>query len=165
VFIQVFESIPSYERRPGRPFRAWLFAIARNHALTQMRRLQRVAPVEPATIESERDRAPDREASVDEVLGWISDPELMMFVERLPLAQRQVLVLRYMLDLSDEQIADLLKRSAGEIRMLRSRALRFLRQRLEALRCGRSRSALGAPWRRRLREAPVLRSRRFALTR
>jgi RNA polymerase sigma-70 factor (ECF subfamily) len=164
VFIQVFEALPRYERRPDRPFRAWLFAIARNHALTQLQRLQRVAPVEPAEIDNERERVVRRDGAADDVLSWISDPELLMFVERLPLAQRQVLVLRYMLDLSDNQIAELLGRSAGEVRMLRSRALRFLRQRLDALRCGRSRSAMGAPWRRRLREAPVLRSRRFALT-
>jgi RNA polymerase sigma-70 factor (ECF subfamily) len=162
VFIQVLESLTSYERRPGRPFRAWLFTVARNHALNEIQRLARMAPTEPATIDSQRERGATGESF--EALGWISDPELLMFVERLPVMQRQVLALRYMLDFSDRQIAELLECSPGEVRMLRSRALRFLRQRLDALTRGRSRSALGAPWRRRRREAPVLRSRRFSLT-
>jgi DNA-directed RNA polymerase specialized sigma24 family protein len=97
-------------------------------------------------------------------LDWITDHDLMLFVERLPLAQRQVLALRYMLGLTHPEIAQVLGKSHASIRVLHHRALEFLRARLAAV--GRS------PIRRqptRMRRTPryahVLRSRRYALLR
>jgi RNA polymerase sigma-70 factor (sigma-E family) len=52
----------------------------------------------------------------------------------LPLRQRQVLVLRYYLDLSEAQIADLLQISKGSVKAHASRALATLGARLEAAR-------------------------------
>jgi DNA-directed RNA polymerase specialized sigma24 family protein len=85
-----------------------------------------------------------------------------MFIERLPLAQRQVLLLRFMLDLSNDEIARVLDRSNDDVRLLQSRALRFLRDRLAAV--GRTSTRPGrVPALRRFRQVPVLRSRRYAL--
>jgi DNA-directed RNA polymerase specialized sigma24 family protein len=85
-----------------------------------------------------------------------------MFVERLPLPQRQVLLLRYMLDLPHEATAKALGLSPENVRILHHRALRFLEERLTAI--GR---APGEVPRNRsrgtLKQAPVLRTRRFAL--
>jgi DNA-directed RNA polymerase specialized sigma24 family protein len=96
------------------------------------------------------------------VLDWISDRELVLFVDRLPLAQRQVLLLRYMLDLTHAQIAEVLDRTPDDVRALHSRALRFLRTRLAAL--GRdARHGTRSRAMRPVREARVLRHRRFVL--
>jgi hypothetical protein len=86
----------------------------------------------------------------------------MMFIERLTGPQRQVVVLRYMLDLEHEQIAGVLDRTPEDVRALHSRAIRFLRARLEAV--GRGPVEGGRVLvHRRVREARVLRSRRFSL--
>jgi RNA polymerase sigma factor (sigma-70 family) len=127
-----------------------------------MRKRHRMEIVDPEDLREPREqhRGDDAEPSV---LDWISDRELLLFVERLPLPQRQVLLLRYMLDLTDRQIAPILGRTPSEVRVLQYRALSFLRERLAAI--GRS-SATGrrAQHRRRFREAPVLRQRRFAMS-
>jgi RNA polymerase sigma-70 factor (ECF subfamily) len=160
VFTQVFEALPRYERR-RQPFRAWLFVIARNHAFTQMQRRGRLDVVDPQEIDRRRERRESEDLDL-RALNWISDRDLMLFVERLPLAQRQVLVLRYLFDLNTEEIASLLSRSASDVRTLDYRARRFLRQRLAAL--GRDSSSGGLIRMRRWgKPAPVLRSRRFAL--
>lgn len=160
VFMKVFESLPDYERR-RQPFRAWLFTIVRNQAVDELRRRGRVDVMEPDELveNGERDQGdPDLDA-----LQWLSDPDLLLLTERLPEPQRQVLFLRFMVDLSDRQIAQVLNRSPSAVRTLQSRALSFLRQRLSAL--GRApRSGRRRHWRRHVRQAPVLRMRRHSLS-
>jgi RNA polymerase sigma-70 factor (ECF subfamily) len=129
VFTRAFEALPKYEHRG--PFRGWLFAIARNQAISHLRAAQRLEPLDPDDLNRRRDQR--AESGPLPALEWISDPDLLLFIERLPLAQRQVLVLRYMLDLNHAEIATVLGRSPEDVRKLQSRAQRFLRDRLDAL--------------------------------
>ena len=161
VFVKALEALPRYERRT-QPFRAWVFRIARNEALDELRRLNRFEPSESERIDRQREQE-DAELEPLESLDWISDRELVLFVERLPLAQRQALMLRFTADLSNTQIAEILGRSTADVRMLQSRALRFLRSRLVAVGRGPTDRGGRARMRRWPREAPVLRARRWAL--
>jgi RNA polymerase sigma-70 factor (ECF subfamily) len=165
VFLKVLEGIPAYERRQA-PFRGWLFTIVRNQAVNQLARSNRLEPVDPHTLELRED-PPLSEHDIP-ALDWISDGDLVMLVQRLPLAQRQVLLLRFMVDLPHSEIANILGRSPTEVRKLQFRATTFLRDRLTALgRAPQEGPSRGrrAGWRRRARQAPVLRERRFALLR
>jgi RNA polymerase sigma-70 factor (ECF subfamily) len=158
VFTKVWEALPRYEHR-RQPFRAWLFVIVRRYAINQLDRHARTEVVDSEQVQRELDAHP--RADELPVLGWISDRELVLFIERLPLAQRQVLMLRYMLDLSNSEIAAVLGRSPEDVRSLQSRALRFLRERLDAV--GRGADRPRVLMRRRVLQAPVIRQRRFAL--
>jgi RNA polymerase sigma-70 factor (ECF subfamily) len=161
VFVRVLEALPGYERR-RQPFRAWLFIIVRNHVVSYLRKRNRLDVVEPRALERQRDRTEADEADLT-ALRWITDRDLMLFIERLTVPQRQVLLLRYMLDLSSSEIAEILGRSPDQVRKLQERALRFLQQRLTAL--GRTPRGGGGrvPVRRPCRLVGVLRERRFAL--
>lgn len=130
VFVKVIEALPTYERRE-QPFRAWLFRIVRNHAVDSLRRQQWVEAEDPEQLE--RRRQPLEDESSMRALQWVSDSELLFFIERLPLVQRQVLVLRYMLDLSTAEIGQILDRTPESIRQTQHRALGFLQARLAAL--------------------------------
>jgi RNA polymerase sigma-70 factor (ECF subfamily) len=160
VFLKVMEALPNYERR-SQPFRAWLFTIVRNHALKHLEKRSRVEIMDPAELTQGRGQELEREpAEALEALGWVSDRELLMLIERLPVAQRQVLLLRYMMDLTTSDIAAVLDRTTDDVRALQSRALRFLHQRLTALgRKPTSRERI--PMSRRRPAAPVLRARRY----
>jgi RNA polymerase sigma-70 factor (ECF subfamily) len=163
VFVNLMGALPRYEQR-GRPFRAWLFTIARHHAFRELRKRGRLEPMAPAQLERHQDEA----GWDDGELGapyWISDRELVLFIERLALAQRQVLVLRYMVGLSPSQIAPLLGRSVADVRLLHHRALVSLRARLNAIGRGPAQGQARRPVRRRVGQALVLRERRFALVR
>jgi RNA polymerase sigma-70 factor (ECF subfamily) len=160
VFLKALEGLPRYERRAA-PFRAWLFVIVRRHALDHLRRGRRLDVVDPEELDRRHrdDAEPDTSA-----LQWLSDRELLVFVERLPLMQQQVLILRFMLDLRSEEIAQVLDLSAENVRVLQHRALGFLRERLGALGADR-RLGRRARSRSLFRQAPVLRARRYALAR
>jgi RNA polymerase sigma-70 factor (ECF subfamily) len=162
VFLTLLEALPRYERREA-PFRGWLFVIVRNHARAVLKRNARVelhAQLEPEPPGA-AEPAPPTDSELP-ALGWVADRELLLFIERLPLAQRQVLALRYMLDLSYPEIAAVLDRGQDDVRSLHSRAVRFLRARLTAV--GRSPvSQRQVPARSCPKHAWVLRHRRFAL--
>jgi RNA polymerase sigma-70 factor (ECF subfamily) len=160
VFVKVLEALPRYEPR-GKPFRAWLFTIVRNEGISVLRARRRTSVEDPMELARWQDRL-EADDAADHVLGWIEDRELLLFIERLPASQRQVLILRYMLDLSHREIAEILRRTQVDVRAQQHRALRFLEARLTAL--GRSpteRERSG--WQRRATQARVLRNRRFAL--
>jgi RNA polymerase sigma-70 factor (ECF subfamily) len=160
VFVEIFEALPRYERR-RQPFRAWLFTIVRNQGVSQLRKSNRLDLTAPEKLLEQTDGT-TTEGNGGRVIEWISDEDLMLFVERLPLAQRQVLLLRFMLDLNANEIAKILERTPESVRILQHRALRFLEQRLVAL--GREpRNRRRARMSNYLRPANVLRSRRFAL--
>ncbi|MDX6652412.1 MAG: hypothetical protein QOJ38_1193 [Solirubrobacterales bacterium] len=161
IFMQVLEALPRYEQR-GRPFRAWLFTIVRNGALGHLQKHARVEATQPDLLDRHRENASAADQEMPSALRWISDRDLLLFVERLPLAQRQVLFLRFMLDLPAAEIGEVLGRSQDDVRALQSRGLRFLEQRLSAVGrrpVGRERARIRGP----LRQARVLRARRWAL--
>lgn len=163
VFLKVFQAIPRYEQTE-RPFRAWLFTAVKNHALNVLEKHGRISPEEPDRISRRVERATAEWENGLAILDWITDRDLVLFIERLPLPQRQVLLLRYMLDLSDAQIAAVLDRNRGEVRMIQHRALAYLRQRLRAI--GRGPEAeRGVPMERVRRKGNVIRARRYALLR
>lgn len=129
VFTKVLESLSSYEVRE-QPFRSWLFRIARNQAIDHLRKQGRVDVEEPGKLDMRRE--PTSDANL-RALQWTSDSELLMLVERLPAGQRQVVVLRYVLEFNTAEMAEVLERSQEAVRQLHSRAMRFLEQRLSAL--------------------------------
>jgi RNA polymerase sigma-70 factor (ECF subfamily) len=158
VFAKLWRALPNYEHREN-PFPGWLFTIARNHAINQLRKRVNTDVMDPMDM----GRTLDAHQHEDDLsaLGWINDSELLLFIERLPVAQREVLVLRYMMDLPYAQIAAILNRSVEDVRSLNSRGVRFLRKRLTAI--GRIPSRPRARMRRRVLQAPVLRQRRFGV--
>jgi RNA polymerase sigma-70 factor (ECF subfamily) len=162
VFVKIMEALPRYERR-RQPFRAWLFVVVRNEAVSHLRARgrARVDLEDPSELARLRIADPAPEPSLG-ALDWISDDELMLFVERLPAVQRQVLLMRHMLDLNNVEIAAILGRTPNGVAVLHRRALAFLRERLTAI--GREPKQRTTPRMRRWgRQAPVLRNRRWAL--
>jgi RNA polymerase sigma-70 factor (ECF subfamily) len=163
VFVKVLESLDRYKQRGS--FWLWVMVILRNQAIDELRRAGRDEPVDPAELD--RRREADHAGLEDEIplLGWISDDELMLFVERLPLLQRQVLAMRYLLELDNAEIARVLGRTQGDVRVIHHRAIAFLRDRLAAVGQGQEKESKEKPPQvsRRTISAPVLRHRRFAL--
>jgi len=108
-------------------FRVWLFQIARNAVAERRRRLRRrpEAPLEAAasvasSLDIERDAA-----RRDEVATALSA------VGRLPDDRRRALILRFVDQMSTAEIAGVLGRSEGAVRVLIHRALRSVARDLD----------------------------------
>ena len=160
IFIRVLRALPQYEFR-GTPFEAWLYRIVRNHTLNVKQRSAPVSPADPARIDLWRDHRDLRLANTNGAAG--GDRNLLVFVERLPPSQRQVLVLRYMVGLDWMDIATVLGRTSGAVRQLEQRALSYLRTRLEATEGKSTSRTESLAMRRHAWPSPVSSSRRGAL--
>ena len=154
VWARVLRALPRFELRDV-PFRVWLFRIARNQALDRLAIRARSVPEDPASLAKRQDseRAAEGETHVP-------DPELLQAMRLLPLAQRQVLVLRFVADLGVGEVAKVLGRSEDAVGHLQRRGLAFLRTRLETLREGPRTRAPQPP---RERREPPLAARRLAI--
>jgi RNA polymerase sigma-70 factor (ECF subfamily) len=121
VFFRAIRGLPSFDASRGGLGR-WLFAIARNYVLDQARRPNRISlvPHEELWDFDQAERGPAHEFHG-------GDSGFHDVIASLPLAQRQVLLLRYVMDLSWEEIARALGRSSGAVRMLQHRAHEDLR--------------------------------------
>jgi RNA polymerase sigma-70 factor (ECF subfamily) len=159
VFLKVLEALPRYVRR-AQPFRHWLFVIVRNTAYTELTKRTRLDVLDPSEMSRRRDTAVLEDGL--HALDWIADRELRMFIDRLPLSQQQILMLRYTLDLNSSEIAEILDMTPAQVRSQKRRAFDFLQQRLAAV-SGETRRGDRARIRRHRPQQHVLRSRRFAL--
>ena len=161
VFLQVLEALPRYELRSS-PFRAWLFRIVRNTAIKHLAKHRRIEPEDPSELDRRRLRRDDGAEDMS-ALSWVGDEELLLLIERLPTAQRQVMMLRYMMDLTCPEIAAILGRSPDAVRQLQHRALTFLRERLVAVGREPKQARVPMSMRRRPALSRVIPARRLAL--
>lgn len=112
VFLQVARSLPRY-RGTDEDIRRWIFTIARHRVIDDHRR-RRARPV----VE---DRAVPERPVLDE--GDAVDPALLAALVQLTPDQREVVVLRFVADLSLEDTAKVTKRSVGAVKTMQHRAL------------------------------------------
>jgi RNA polymerase sigma-70 factor (ECF subfamily) len=109
-------------------FRAWLFSIARRRLADFRRTGARRATDPVATERLERAGADDTEAVVLE--GLAADEAAAFVVSNLPADQAEVVLLRVLGGLDVDQVAHLLGKRPGTVRVLQHRALRRLHGRL-----------------------------------
>lgn len=97
---------------------AWVYRTAKNWALSRFRRRSRDR------------RYAHKIASPDRADDQLPDPELTAAMASLDEDRRDVLVLRFLLDWSVEQVADALEISPGTVKSRTHRALTDLNQKL-----------------------------------
>jgi RNA polymerase sigma-70 factor (ECF subfamily) len=119
-FERVHEETPSYER-DRQPFRAWIFAAVRKEALRHLRDHQQLDLEDPLTEGTHLERAAVEHEELF-ALHWVTDRDLLLLIERLPLAERRVILLRYMLELPSSDVAEVLNRDGPGVRELEHQA-------------------------------------------
>lgn len=128
VFLKMIEDLPRYEER-GLPFGAWLFRIARARLIDHWRRQGRrplVALEDTETGPQLSQDIPEDEIAVSEMI----QRALRVLTEE----QREVVVLRFLVGMSLEEVARAMGKSVGAVKALQHRALSALARYLEKIR-------------------------------
>jgi RNA polymerase sigma-70 factor (ECF subfamily) len=122
VFVSMVKNIGRYEYR-GRPFLAWLYTIAGNIVKMHYRRQQK-AEFEPLPDEM-IDHKPN---PADITESRLTHERLMAAMPHLTEGQRQVILLKFIEGFDNSEIAAVMVKSEGAIRVLQHRALLALRR-------------------------------------
>jgi RNA polymerase sigma-70 factor (ECF subfamily) len=113
-FVRAWTALPKY-RDTGAPFVSWLYGIARHVVVDELRRQGRSEPhaeVDPGPVEHGHD---DRLA-------------LAAALNALPDEQRQVLELKFLLGLTNDEVGAALGKAPGAVNAQQWRALQALRK-------------------------------------
>lgn len=121
-FIQAWKSISKYEDR-GVPIEHWLLKIGHRMATHHLKRRKPVQDIENVRLEDTSERQPEH---LLEMAGEVES--LRAAVLKLPEVHRQVVIWRFIEGMSYDEVAGMLGKSSGAIRVVQFRALRQLRE-------------------------------------
>jgi RNA polymerase sigma-70 factor (ECF subfamily) len=128
VFLRVWRSIANYQEQ-GIPFIAYLYRIARNALIDFYRRSHRSDSNTSLEDENLRDNRAD---PAEAAFANIEHQEIHRVMAELRDEYRTVLALRFLGNLTPEETAEAMGKSAGAVRVLQHRALAALRKLLRS---------------------------------
>lgn len=127
LFIKVWENIKSY--KTGRYyFSSWIFKIAHNLVVDHYRLARDVVSL---TID-----LPDEKSHADPVSlteKGLSNAVLSKALAKLKQNYREIILLKYINELDNREIARIIRKGEGTVRILQFRALKALKQVLETM--------------------------------
>ncbi len=121
VFLKSWEKIDEY-RPKGFPFSAWLYRIARNLIIDHYRLKKNnlsIDEVDELKTESQIDLATEKKIETEKIKKAIN---------RLSPEQQDIIILRFVEELSPKETASILNKTEISVRMLQYRALKNLRK-------------------------------------
>lgn len=125
-FVRAWAGLPRY-RKTGAPFVSWLYGIARHVVVDTLRVRGRTEAWDEL---SETSEIVAGGADLDPAAGG-ADLDLAAALARLPKRQRQIIEMKYLMDLANPEVARALGISIGAVNAKQWRALRALEKMLE----------------------------------
>ncbi len=127
VFVRLIERIDQYTIAPRDNiaiFSAWLYRIARNLMIDEMRKRRRQTTLEANHLQQLDDPQPSIAAQVERKL---ESEQVLERLEALSEEQRQVILLRFIEQYSIAETARIMGKSEGAVKVLQYRAMQNLR--------------------------------------
>jgi RNA polymerase sigma-70 factor (ECF subfamily) len=124
VFLKAMESLRGY-KWTGVPFQAWLFRIAHNLMVDNLRRRSKRTsePLDEALPDGRPDADPE-----ERLAEKLTRQGLIEAVERLTELQRQVIHLKFAAGLSNAEVAHIMGKTEGAVKALQHAALQALQR-------------------------------------
>lgn len=127
IFIKCWMNLEKYEKRDV-SFGAWLFRIAHNAVIDHRRAHRQILPIDPNIEDESKYAAPKKQTE-----QAIAAKKVREAVAGLREPYRQVVTLKFLIGLSNAEIAEILGEREGNIRVLQFRALKDLKETLGEL--------------------------------
>lgn len=130
VFVKVFQALPNVEVVMKEPI-AYFYTVARNMLIDHYRKQK----VRQTVSEDDMEDVPDTHEDIAESLDiTFTTDKVKETLKSLTAEQQEVIVLKFVNELSNKEIATTLGKNEDAVRQLQSRALKLLRQKLLYLR-------------------------------
>lgn len=120
VFLKAWQAVAGYQM-DGIPFRAWLYRIAHNTVVDHYRTRKETEPLEKHLAISDEQMLLEKQVLVRE-----EAQQLARIVGQLAPLHQHVLILRFVQGLSHAEVAEVLGKGEGAVRVLQYRALKEL---------------------------------------
>lgn len=129
----VVTKVDQYKSRPDVPFHSWVFTIAHHKLVNHYKRMTMVCSIESDFVESDETSPkhyflPAIDGPEEEIVRWIQFQEIIADLEKLPDAQRKVMMLRFVGDNNVAETAALLGKNEGTVKVLQHKAVSRLRE-------------------------------------
>ncbi len=130
VFLKVWENIKSYKEKKDTYFSSWIFRIAHNVVVDYYRasKDRMVSEIDISIPDMDREHNPLRK-----IEKHLDQEVLRSALNRLKKGYQDILIYKFINDLSNAEIAEVLGQSEGSIRILQFRALKALKQEFEQM--------------------------------
>ena len=127
VFMKAWEKLYQYKPKQN-GFGAWLFRIAHNLIVDMYRgrKDKEFLELSDDTPEYRREHNP-----VKMTEDGLHSEKLRLAISKLNKSHRQIIILKFINELSNDEISNILKKNEGNIRILQFRALKELKNHLE----------------------------------
>lgn len=130
VFTRMVANLPDY-RSTGQPFQAWLYRIAHNLIVDHYRQDGGNEMMSLEVIKDTKETADPPDIAVDRVL---TAERIHHALDRLDPMQREVVVLRFLVGLSLQEVAAAIDKTVAATKSLQHRGLTYLRLELQQIR-------------------------------
>ncbi len=133
VFLKVVQNLKKYQPQPKVSFSAWIYKIAHNTVIDHYRKKKEILGIgneEDSEFEDFWESLPDEMNLLpdEEVHNHFQYEKLHASLKRLKPIHREVLELKFLEGFSNKEVAQVLNRTEGNIRILQLRALREIRK-------------------------------------
>lgn len=128
IFLRLYMNLPEYD--PDRPFKPWFYRLAVNTCINNIRARRQVVVEDPDVLDNRSDdlhaNDPARNAAMQDEIAL-----LQRTVAQLPEQYRAVVVLRYLEDMSCEDVAEILQVPVGTVKTWLFRAREILKTKMK----------------------------------
>lgn len=122
LFLKAWENIRKYKKRKNTTFKSWLFRIAHNLVVDHYRLNREHSSLQEWIPDNKKEADPTRLAQ-----DSLNSDRLKLAMSKLKKNYQQVLILKFVNDLSNTEVSNVLKKSEGSVRILQFRALKALK--------------------------------------
>jgi len=128
VFLKVWENIQKYKKKKKIYFSSWIFKIAHNLVVDHYRSHKDIDSLELNIQIPDQNRQHNPIKSTQHILN---QKTLKFAINKLKKSHQQILIYKFINEFSNREIAELLKKSEGSLRILQFRALKALKKELK----------------------------------